>query len=106
MAKDKIKGLRPETLAVAFGYDPEMGMGSVKPPIFMTSTFVYPSTQHAKDVHEAYFDGTEPRVAASDSERPKSIWRRECRVADRLACQKSRINSQSGSSRGEVALHA
>lgn len=58
MAKDNIKGLRPETLAVAFGYDPEMGMGSVKPPIFMTSTFVYPSAQHAKNVHEAYFDGT------------------------------------------------
>ena len=62
MAKDNIKGLRPETLAVAFGYDPEMGMGSVKPPIFMTSTFVYPSAQHAKNVHEAYFDGTGPLV--------------------------------------------
>lgn len=62
MAKDNIKGLRPETLAVAFGYDPEMGMRSVKPPIFMTSTFVYPSAQHAKDVHEAYFDGTGPLV--------------------------------------------
>jgi methionine-gamma-lyase len=66
MAKDKIKGLRPETLAVAFGYDPEMGMGSVKPPIFMTSTFVYPSAQHAKDVHEAYFDGTGPLVGETN----------------------------------------
>ncbi|MEY3915145.1 MAG: hypothetical protein RLZZ103_644, partial [Pseudomonadota bacterium] len=47
MASNKDKGLRPETLAVAYGYDPEMGMGSVKPPIFMTSTFVYPSAQHA-----------------------------------------------------------
>ncbi|MFM2236153.1 MAG: hypothetical protein RL209_187, partial [Pseudomonadota bacterium] len=35
-----------------------MGMGAAKPPIFMTSTFVYPSAQHAKYVHEAYFDGT------------------------------------------------
>jgi methionine-gamma-lyase len=66
MAKDNIKGLRPETLAVAFGYDPEMGMGSVKPPIFMTSTFVYPSAQHAKDVHEAYFDGTGPLVGETN----------------------------------------
>lgn len=55
---DNPKGLRPETLAVAFGYVPELGMGSVKPPIFMTSTFVYPTAQHAKDVHKAYFDGT------------------------------------------------
>ena len=66
MAKDNIKGLRPETLAVAFGYDPEMGMGSVKPPIFMTSTFVYPSAQNAKDVHEAYFDGTGPLVGETN----------------------------------------
>jgi cystathionine gamma-synthase/methionine-gamma-lyase len=66
MAQDNNKGLRPETLAVAFGYDPEMGMGSVKPPIFMTSTFVYPSAQHAKDVHEAYFDGTGPLVGETN----------------------------------------
>ena len=66
MAKDNNKGLRPETLAVAFGYDPEMGMGSVKPPIFMTSTFVYPTAQHAKNVHEAYFDGTGPLVGESN----------------------------------------
>lgn len=66
MAKDNIKGLRPETLAVAFGYDPEMGIGSVKPPIFMTSTFVYPSAQHAKNVHEAYFDGTGPLVGETN----------------------------------------
>lgn len=59
---DKPKGMRPETLAVAYGYEAQMGMGSVKPPIFMTSTFVYPSAQHAKDVHEAYFDGTGPLV--------------------------------------------
>jgi methionine-gamma-lyase len=59
-------GLRPETLAVAFGYDPAMGLGSVKPPIFMTSTFVYPSAQHAKDVHEAFFDGTGPLVGETN----------------------------------------
>ncbi len=65
MAADRA-GLRPETLAVAFGYEPEMGMGSVKPPIFMTSTFVYPSAQHAKDVHEAFFEGTGPLVGATN----------------------------------------
>jgi methionine-gamma-lyase len=66
MAMDELKGLRPETLAVAYGYDPEMGMGSVKPPIFMTSTFVYPSAQHSKDVHEAYFDGSGPLVGETN----------------------------------------
>jgi cystathionine gamma-synthase/methionine-gamma-lyase len=66
MATDHPKGFRPETLAVAYGYDPELGMGSVKPPIFMTSTFVYPSAQHAKDVHEAYFDGSGPLVGETN----------------------------------------
>lgn len=66
MQMDKPKGMRPETLAVAYGYDAQMGMGSVKPPIFMTSTFVYPSAQHAKDVHEAYFDGTGPLVGQTN----------------------------------------
>jgi methionine-gamma-lyase len=65
MATDRAS-LRPETLAVAFGYDPEMGMGAVKPPVFMTSTFVYPSAQHAKHVHEAFFDGTGPLVGQSN----------------------------------------
>ena len=62
MAIDPPSGVRPETLAVGYGYDPEMGMRSAKPPIFMTSTFVYPSAQHAKDVHQAYFDRTGPLV--------------------------------------------
>ena len=62
MAKDRPSALHPETLAVAFGYDPELAMGSVKPPIFMTSTFVSPSAQHATDVHEAFFDGSGPLV--------------------------------------------
>ncbi len=55
-------GVRPETLAVSFGYDPASASGSVKPPIYMTSTFVYPSAQHAKDVHQAYFDHSGPLV--------------------------------------------
>jgi methionine-gamma-lyase len=66
MSTDHTKGMRPETLAVAYGYEPEMGMGSVKPPIFMTSTFVYPSAQHAKDVHEAYFDNKGPLVGQTN----------------------------------------
>ena len=66
MADKKREGLRPETLAVAFGYDPEQGLGSVKPPVYMTSTFVYPSAQHAKDVHEAYFDGSGPLVGKNN----------------------------------------
>lgn len=66
MANKRPGDFRPETLAVAYGYDPQMGMGAAKPPIFMTSTFVYPSAQHAKDVHQAYFDGTGPLVGETN----------------------------------------
>jgi methionine-gamma-lyase len=66
MSADPKRGFRPETLAVACGYDPQMGMGAVKPPIYMTSTFVYPSAQHAKDVHQAYFDHSGPLVGETN----------------------------------------
>jgi len=54
---DHPSGLHPETLAISFGYDPAQAMGAAKPPVFLTTTYVYPSAGHAKAVHEAYFDG-------------------------------------------------
>jgi methionine-gamma-lyase len=53
-------GLHPETLAISFGYDPQKAFGAAKPPVFLTSTYVYPSAEHAKAVHQAYFDGAPP----------------------------------------------
>ncbi len=50
-------GLHPDTLAVGQGYDPADAWGAAKPPIVLTSTFVYPSAQAAKDFHRAFFDG-------------------------------------------------
>ena len=49
--------LHPDTLAVGHGYDPGQAWGAAKPPIVLTSTFVYPSAQAAKDFHRAFFDG-------------------------------------------------
>ena len=49
-----------KTLAISFGYDPAQAFGAAKPPVFLTSTYVYPSAEHAKAVHEAYFDGAPP----------------------------------------------
>jgi cystathionine gamma-synthase/methionine-gamma-lyase len=57
---------RPETLAVAYGYDPANALGAVKPPVYLSSTFIYPSAQHAKDVHRAYFDNEGPLVGESN----------------------------------------
>ena len=56
---------RPETAAVRAGYDPRDGANAAKPPIYMTSTFAYASAQQAKDIHEAYFDGTGPEVGGA-----------------------------------------
>ena len=47
--------LHRETLTVAAGYDAKAHFGSVKPPLFASSTFSYRSAQHAKDVHAGYF---------------------------------------------------
>ena len=66
MAGD-IRGLSPETLAVTLGYASTSAFGAVKPPAVMTTTFVYQSAQHSKDVHEAFFNGTGPAVGADDA---------------------------------------
>ncbi|NBU29146.1 MAG: hypothetical protein EBS42_13305, partial [Caulobacteraceae bacterium] len=56
--------LHPETLTVGHGYDPVNGMGAAKPPIFLTSTFVYGSAAEAKDSHRLFFDGPREGEAA------------------------------------------
>lgn len=52
-------GVSPETLAIGYGYDPAGSYGAAKPPVFLTSTFVAKSAEHAKAIHAAYFDGAE-----------------------------------------------
>ncbi len=56
MAKDRSHSdrignhqLHPETLMLGFGYDPALSEGSVKPPIFLTSTFVFQSAEDGRD---------------------------------------------------------
>jgi methionine-gamma-lyase len=49
--------LSPETQMMGFGYDPALSEGSLKPPIFLTSTFVFRTAQDGKD----FFDYTAGR---------------------------------------------
>lgn len=49
--------LHPDSIAVGHGYDPVDAWGAAKPPIVLTSTYVYPNAQAAKDFHRAFFDG-------------------------------------------------
>jgi methionine-gamma-lyase len=41
--------LRPETLMLSYGYDPTLSEGAVKPPVFLTSTFVFGSAEEGRD---------------------------------------------------------
>lgn len=41
--------LHPETLMVGYGYDPTLSEGSVKPPVFLTSTFVFKTAEDGRD---------------------------------------------------------
>jgi len=49
--------LSPETQMMGYGFDPGLSEGSLKPPVFLTSTFVFESAQHGKD----FFDLTAGR---------------------------------------------
>ena len=57
--KDRIanRRLHPETLMMGYGYAPGLSEGSLKPPIFLTSTFVFENAQQGKD----FFDLTSGR---------------------------------------------
>jgi methionine-gamma-lyase len=41
--------LHPETLMMNYGYDPELSEGAVKPPVFLTSTFVFKTAEEGRD---------------------------------------------------------
>ncbi len=41
--------LSPETQMMSYGYDPFMSEGSVKPPVFLTSTFAFKSAEDGAD---------------------------------------------------------
>ncbi len=51
--------LHPETLMLGYGYDPALSEGAVKPPVFLTSTFVFRSAEEGRD----FFDYTAGRRA-------------------------------------------
>jgi methionine-gamma-lyase len=41
--------LKPETLMLSYGFDPQLSEGAVKPPVFLTSTFVFKSAEEGRD---------------------------------------------------------
>ena len=64
--------LSPETQMMGYGYDPELSEGSLKPPIFLTSTFVFKKAQDGKDFFELAYGKREPK----EGEKPGLIYSR------------------------------
>lgn len=52
--------LHPETLMLGYGYDPRLSEGAVKPPVFLTSTFVFNSAEHGKEFFDYVSGRREP----------------------------------------------
>lgn len=57
--------LSPETLMMGYGYDPMLSEGSLKPPQFSTSTFVFRSAEDGKDFF-AKMQGRRPLAAGEE----------------------------------------
>lgn len=53
------RALSPVTQMMGFGYDPHLSEGALKPPVFLTSTFVFRSAQDGKDFFD-YTSGRKP----------------------------------------------
>src|SRR5579871_2890054 len=52
--------LAPETLMLGYGYDPALSEGSVKPPVFLTSTFVFKSAEDGAEFFDYVAGRREP----------------------------------------------
>jgi methionine-gamma-lyase len=60
--KDRIgnRKLQPETLMLGYGYDPNLSEGAVKPPVFLTSTFVFKTAEDGKEFFDFVAGRREP----------------------------------------------
>ena len=52
--------LKPETMMLGYGYDPALSEGAVKPPVFLTSTFVFRSAEEGRDFFNLAAGRSEP----------------------------------------------
>jgi methionine-gamma-lyase len=64
--------LHPETMMMGYGFCPHLSEGALKPPIFLTSTFVFKSAQAGKD----FFDFTSGRRVPGPGEEAGLVYSR------------------------------
>ena len=68
----KKPGMRPESLMMSHGYNPQWSEGAVKVPMYLTSTFVFESAEAGKDHFALAYGLREPR----EGEAPGLIYSR------------------------------
>jgi methionine-gamma-lyase len=64
--------LHPETQMMGYGYSPLLSEGALKPPVFLTSTFVFRTAQEGKD----FFDFTSGRRQLRPGEHAGLVYSR------------------------------
>ncbi|MGE0424649.1 MAG: cystathionine gamma-synthase family protein [Reyranellaceae bacterium] len=64
--------LKPETLMLSYGYDPALSEGAVKPPVFLTSTFVFRTAEEGRD----FFDYVSGRKQPPEGIAPGLVYSR------------------------------
>jgi methionine-gamma-lyase len=85
--------LYPETLMLNYGYDPQLSEGALKPPVFLTSTFVFKSAEDGQDFFDYVLGRREPpdgmgaglvysRFSHPNSEIVENRW--ACRARERM----------------------
>ncbi len=52
MSADKSRTVRPQTLVLTKGYDPQLSEGAAVPPVFRTSTFIFKKAEQGKRAFE------------------------------------------------------
>lgn len=72
MARKSRRLLKPESQMLHYRYDPFLSEGSLKPPIFLTSTWVFKNAQEAKRSFELVTGARKPKKG----EEPKLIYSR------------------------------
>ncbi|MEO8859010.1 MAG: cystathionine gamma-synthase family protein [Burkholderiaceae bacterium] len=65
-------GFRPESLMMSYGYKPALSEGAIKPPVFLTSSFTFPSAQAGAE----FFDRMSGRKPGAPGENQGLIYSR------------------------------
>jgi len=88
--------LNAETLMLGYGYDPSLSEGSVKPPVFLTSTFVFQTAEQGRDFFD-YLAGAPPVEGQTSAGRgrPKPLRRTAARSFS-LATKQHRFQEVGG----------